>query len=100
MQLENVIDKFRHHESSKCHKMAIDYAVNFTMGCGNIIEMTEESKKVRHTNRRCLLKIIENWQSLCRQGQAIQGDTDVESDFYQLMKLRGKDVISCGTSVE
>ena len=49
----------------------------------------EESKKVRQINRRCLLKIIENLQSLCRQGQAIQGDTD--SNFYQLIKLRGKD---------
>ncbi|CAB4016716.1 Hypothetical predicted protein [Paramuricea clavata] len=32
-----------------------------------------------------------SFQSLCRQGQAIQGDTDTESNFYQLMKLRGRD---------
>ena len=87
---KKALDKFRQHESSECHKMAIDYAVNFPKSCRNVIEMTnEESKKVRQINRRCLLKIIENLQSLCRQGQAIQGDTD--SNFYQLIKLRGKD---------
>ncbi|CAB3977444.1 zinc finger MYM-type 1-like [Paramuricea clavata] len=86
------LDKFKQHESSECHKMAIDYAVNFPKNCGNVIDMTnEQSKKLRQTNRRCLLKIIENLQSLCRQGQAIQGDTDTESNFYQLMKLRGRD---------
>mgnify|MGYP002804169504 FL=1 len=51
----------------------------------------KEMKKVRLISRRCLLRIIESLQCLCRQGQAIQGDTDTESNFYQLIKLRGKD---------
>ncbi|CAB3991857.1 zinc finger MYM-type 1-like [Paramuricea clavata] len=72
--------------------MAIDYAVNFPTNCGNVIDMTnEQNKKLRQTNCCCLLKIIENLQSLCRQGQAIQGNTDTESNFYQLMKLWGRD---------
>ena len=72
--------------------MAIDYASNLPKTCRNVIEMTNrETKKVRLTNRRCLLKIIENLQCLCRQGQAIQGDTGTESNFYQLIKLRGRD---------
>ena len=53
---KKALDKFRQHESSECHKMAIDYAVNFPKSCRNVIEMTnEESKKVRQINRRCLL---------------------------------------------
>ena len=72
--------------------MVIDYAVNFPKSCRNVIEMTnKEMKIVRLTNRRCLLKMIKNVQCLCRQGQAIQGDTDTKSNFYQLIKLRGKD---------
>ena len=82
--------KFKKHESSDCHKTSVDYAV--PKSCGNVIEMAnEESKKTRQSNRCCLVNIIEILQYLCRQGQAIQGDTDNESNFYQLIKLRGKD---------
>ena len=37
------------------------------------------------------MKIIECLQYLCRQGQAIQGGTDDESNFVQLLKLRAND---------
>ena len=37
------------------------------------------------------MKIMENLQYFCGQGQAIQGDSEFESNFFQLMKLRGKD---------
>ena len=39
----------------------------------------------------CYIKVIECLQYLAQQGQAIQGDTDDESNFIQLLKLRGKD---------
>ena len=35
--------------------------------------------------------MIECLQYRARQGQAMQGDTDDESNFIQLLKLRGKD---------
>ena len=37
------------------------------------------------------MKVVEYLQYLARQGQAMQGDTDDESNFIQLLKLRGKD---------
>ena len=40
---------------------------------------------------KCFIKVIECLQYLARQGQAMQGDTDDESNFIQLLKLRGKD---------
>ena len=43
------------------------------------------------SNRICFIKVIECLQYLSRQGQAMQGDTDDESNFIQLLKLRGKD---------
>ena len=55
--------------------MAIDYAVNYPKSCRSVTEMTnKEREKVRQTNRRCLIKIIENLQCLCRQGLAVQVD--------------------------
>ena len=36
------------------------------------------------------MKVIECLQYLALQGQAMQGDTDDESNFTQLLKLRGK----------
>ena len=43
------------------------------------------------SNRISFIKVIECLQYLARQGQAMQGDTDDESNFIQLLKLRGKD---------
>ena len=43
------------------------------------------------SNRICFIKVIECLQYLARPGQAMQGDTDKESHFIQLLKLRGKD---------
>ena len=43
------------------------------------------------TNRFCLLKIIECLQYLARRAMPMQGDTDEESNFTQLLKLREKD---------
>ena len=43
------------------------------------------------TNWFCLLKIIGCLQFLARQAMSMQGDTDEESNFTQLLKLRGKD---------
>ena len=39
----------------------------------------------------CFIKVIECLQYLARQGQAFQGHADDESNFTQLLKLRGKD---------
>ena len=43
-------------------------------------------------NRTCFLKIIESVRFLARQGLAMQGHTDAESNFNQLLKLRANDV--------
>ena len=37
------------------------------------------------------MKVLQNTQFLARQGLALQGNDDKESNFFQLMKLRGKD---------
>ena len=50
----------------------------------------ETAKTEMALNRKCLIKIIECLQ-LGRQGIAIRGSTDKESNFVQLLRLRCKD---------
>ena len=49
------------------------------------------AKETRAQNRHCLAKIIESLQYLARQGLAIRGDNDEESNFFQLLKLWARD---------
>ena len=50
----------------------------------------QHAKKTMESNLICFIKVIECLQYLARQEQAMQGDTDDESNFIQLLKLRGK----------
>ena len=89
---KKTLDKFKEHEASQCHKTSVDYEVNIPKSCRNIYELTSEQAKTKlKSNRRCLMKVIEYLQYHCRRGQAIQGGTDDESNFVQLLKLRAKD---------
>ena len=45
------------------------------------------------SNRKCLLKIIETLLYLARQGVALRGLVDIESNFMQLLELRTNDVL-------
>ena len=57
-----------------------------------LVEMSSDAaKKTMESNCTCFIKVIECLQYLTWQGQAMQGDTDDESNFIQLLKLRGKD---------
>ena len=89
---KKALSRFKEHQTSECHKVAIDYEVVLPKTCGDVIDMTSKSvKKTRAQNRRCFAKIIESLQYLARQGLAIRGDNDEESNFIQLLKLRAKD---------
>ncbi|KAK2550816.1 Zinc finger MYM-type protein 1 [Acropora cervicornis] len=84
--------RFKEHQVSECHKLAMEYQISIPNTCGNVIQMSNDAaKKTMATNRFCLLKIIECLQYLARQAMPMQGDTDEESNFIQLLKLRGKD---------
>ena len=84
--------RFKEHQLSQCHKLAMEFQISIPNSCGNIIQMSNDAaKKTMETKRFCLLKIIECLQYLARQAMPMQGDTDEESNFTQLLKLRGKD---------
>ena len=54
-------------------------------------EMSDENeKKHRELNWRLFLTILETLQYLARQGLALQGENDDESNFIQLLRLQSK----------
>ena len=60
--------------------------------CGNVKEMMSEAAKLEMSlNRKFLIKIIECLQFLGRQVIDFQGNTNIESNFSQLLRLRCKD---------
>lgn len=89
---KDALQAFREHERSNCHRTALTFQ-NIVPLCGNVAELiNENTKTVMEFNRKCLIKIIESLQFFARQGIAVQGKTDAESNFIQLLKLRSKDV--------
>jgi len=89
---KKALARFKEHQLSECHKLAMEFQISIPNGCGKIFQMSNDAaKKTIETNRFCLLKIIERLQYLARQAMPMQGDTDEESNFTQLLKLRGKD---------
>ena len=84
--------RFKEHQVSECHKIAIDNETNLSRSFGNVWEISSDAaKKTMESNCICFIKVIEFLQYLAPQGQALQGDTDDESNFIQFLKLRGKD---------
>ena len=83
---------------SECQKIhvAIDHETNLSRTCRNVWEMSSDAaKKALESNRIhvCFIKVIEclQYMYLAWQGHSMQGNTDNESNFIQLLKLRGKD---------
>lgn len=84
---------FKNHEASASHKEALQVVILLPTTCSDIGDMlSKQHADMKKFNRECLLKVLSNLQFLARQGIAIRGDGDeVDSNFIQLLKLRGKD---------
>ena len=83
--------RFQEHQTSECQEVAVEYEMVIPRTHGNIVDMTRgTARKTREENRLCFDKIIESLQYLARQGIAIRGNDDEESNFIQLLKLRAK----------
>ena len=89
---KKALSRFKEHQTSECHKVAVDFEIVLPKTCGDVIDVTNTiAKETRAQNRHCLAKIIESLQYLARQGLAIRGDNDEESNFFQLLKLMARD---------
>lgn len=84
---------FNKHESSKCHKQALQRLVEIPKSTEDVSQLLQSN----HTNlqsqsRASLLKIISCLRYLARQGLSLRGHgDDKESNFTQLLKFRAED---------
>ena len=61
---------FKKHESSQCHKEAVQVSIVLPSTCPDVGEMlSSQLAQEREENRECLLKIISNLKFLARQGK-------------------------------
>ena len=88
-QLEQGFGKIQGTSTFWVSQAAMEFQISIPNSCGNIIQISNDAAKKLW--RFCLLKIIECLQYLARQAMPMQGDTDKDSNFTQLLKLRGKD---------
>ena len=82
------------HQSSECHWEANEALILLPRQIqGDVGELlSQEHKEEKATNRKMFLKILQNIRFLSRQGLALRGgDADSDSNFIQLMHLRGID---------
>ena len=85
-------DSFGEHERSGCHITANTYQ-NVIPKCNKVPKMLDATAQANmKSNRKCLINIIETLLYLARQGVALRGHVDIESNFMQLLELRANDV--------
>ena len=62
------------------------------MKCRDVAEIhSDKLAEQKQLNGKIFVMVLQNTQFLARQGLALQGNDDKESNFLQLTKLRGKD---------
>lgn len=88
---KKALEKFRDHQKSQCHKLAVQ-SVELPQQCGDIGERLDTALAAeKKWNRSILVKIVENLRLMGRQGLSLQGSTDEDSNFIQILKLRAID---------
>ncbi|XP_053398113.1 zinc finger MYM-type protein 1-like [Mercenaria mercenaria] len=83
--------KFKKHENSECHKEAVERSITLpkqTKDIGETLSSAHAQEKMN--NRHQLLKILRSIRFLARQGLALRGHDDNNSNFIQLLKLHGQ----------
>ena len=89
---KDATDCFRRHEQSKCHLESMELMVTLPHSVQDIGEVLSSAHaQGKSMNRKTFIKILQNIQYLVRQGIALRGHDDNESNFLQLFKLRGHD---------
>ena len=85
---------FRNHESSACHKQAVDVMITIPATHSDVGEsLSSTLAHEKQINRECFLKLISSIGFLARQNLALRGDRagEPDSNFIQLLQLRAED---------
>jgi hypothetical protein len=87
---KNSLSKFKLHESSKLHHDSI-YVVNQQQRPTITAQLVSTTKKQQEQRRQALSIQISCIMYLLRQGLALRGHSDEDSNLIQLLKLRSID---------
>uniref|UniRef100_A0A670JLM7 DUF4371 domain-containing protein n=1 Tax=Podarcis muralis TaxID=64176 RepID=A0A670JLM7_PODMU len=88
---KKALEKFRLHENTFTHKEG-DLKLNSITNRSVASQLNEQLDSDMKKGRLALETIFTTVQFLCRQGLAIRGHEDVNSNFFQLLELRKNDV--------
>ena len=80
---------FRKQEASKYHCDVVHALTKTQKSVGDMLSQAHSEQ--RKQNSQMLLTIMQNIQFLGRQSLALRGHSDDESNFTQLLKLRGNE---------
>jgi hypothetical protein len=84
--------KFREHQSTACHTFSIMQIEQQKKSQPILSQLSNEQMIKQKEARQCLLTIFTTIRFLARQGLAIRGHTDNNSNFLQLLQLRQADI--------
>lgn len=86
---KKAIEKFKAHASSHthCHAVSVTAQENHPVDA----QLSSALAKQQADNRHCLEKIVSSIKYLARQGLALRGHEDENSNLYQLLKDKAED---------
>ena len=88
---KKAIQRFHSHESAFAHREAVMKVGHAARGTNVSSQLSSAKAKDMIHARDSLLQIASSLRYLCRQGLAVRGHTETESNFAQLLRLRGED---------
>ena len=86
---------FKKHQESRCHREATEALVVLPKHVSDVGEVLDKQhKEEKATNRRILLKILQNIKFLSRQGLPLRHNSlgEIDSNFTQLLLLQSLDM--------
>eukprot|EP00794_Sanderia_malayensis_P004246 gene4246-4810_t len=87
------LEKLHKHGWSHCHSESFEKVESLRMPHLNVRAILDKKyKSEQEMHKDLLLRQLSSIQYLTRQGLAIQGDHEGESNLYQLLKTRSEDV--------
>ncbi|XP_069502344.1 zinc finger MYM-type protein 1-like [Ambystoma mexicanum] len=89
---KKAIERCNGHQTSNLHRAAAVVLVSVERGTNVVAALSLGHLKQMRDNRSALLNILTTLLALARQGLAIRGHTDEDSNLNAILSLRGRDV--------
>ena len=88
---KKAVQRFKGHEQSDCHRNAVMKTAYTSAGVNVVSGLSKAKREEMAAAKSALRKIVTSIVFLARQGIAIRGKTEENSNFRQLLSLRAED---------